>query len=101
MPSLSRRALAALSIAVRRWIRRQRTLRAERRQRTAAARHQAAVAYLEAQWHRKNWWRHEPVEGWLVGYTCNGLPPEAHAHVREHGRIVPPTRAEIHRDLGL
>lgn len=62
---------------------------------------QQVRAHAVSQWQALNWWRMEPVEGWQVGYNCSHVPAQALQHVQRHGRIVPPTYAEIYRDMGV
>jgi hypothetical protein len=62
---------------------------------------QEVQAFALAQWQTKHWWRMEPAEGWQVGFNCDPLPPAAHEHIQKHGRIVPPTYAEVYRDMGV
>lgn len=75
--------------------------RALRGNRTREQWQQQVRAHAVAQWQAQNWWRMEPPEGWQIGFNCSHVPPAAHAHVQRHGRIVPPTYAEIYRAMGV
>lgn len=87
--------------SLRTWYRRWQVRRDERRRRHAEEHQQAVYVTLIARWERKHWWRFVPPEGWRVGYNTAFIPYEAYQQIRQHGRILPISLAEIHNATGV